>query len=190
MLEVKGEAGKVVSAKGDGKPGESAGSSSEAVARCVLLLVATVASAVGWVVGMVMGQDCEVQWLYNPVQYWKLLGLLHRSPWAWTSPDLRAALFDARCEIGAAAAMTAASVAAYYVGGPLAVQSALVFVGPHSGTNAGAKIAKLAGNISVQRSDEPELVASNGPRPLRRVTPSLGNRTEDKVLSREIVLAR
>ena len=81
-------------------------------------------------------------------------------------------------------------MAAYYVGGPLAVQSALVFVGTHSGTNAGAKIAKLAGNISVQRSDEPELVASNGPRPLRRVTPSLGNRTEDKVLSREIVLAR
>lgn len=128
----------------------------EAWQRLRTLVGVTLAFTVGLAAGSMFGADCEVGFLYNPFQYWRLLNLISQSPWSLTAPELKEAIMAARGELGGLALMGASAAAAYWVGGPMAVQAALAYVGAAGGTPVGAHVAQLAQQVSFVHEEESE----------------------------------
>lgn len=106
-----------------------------------------VAAGLGWLAGVATGERCEIGALYNPFEYWRLLSLVTQSPWAIMSPELRQSIVEAKKEIAGIAVMGVAAAGAWHVGGPVAVQGVLAYLGTSVGTRSGAHVAQAVQQI-------------------------------------------
>lgn len=133
------------------KPGVGSGSGAM---RFLLVYLVMAAAALGWLAGVSMGGSCEIGGLYSPLEYWRVLSMLSYSPWSFTSPELREAIFEAKKEIASVGLMGVAAAGAWYVGGPVAVQGVIAHMGSAVGARAGAKLAHVAQNLELDEDSE------------------------------------
>lgn len=90
--------------------------------------------------------DCAAGWVWNPVNYMRLLSQVQASPWAWTAPQMSALFKEARIEIFGAIAAVAGSTAAFCVGGPTAAQTTITILASLTGASVPRNLAHATAN--------------------------------------------
>lgn len=87
--------------------------------------------------------DCTAGWIWNPLQYVRLLSSIQASPWAWTSPQMAAMFQESLVEIFGGVAAVVGSTAAMCIGGPSAGAKALSAISHLSGASTAAHMAGI-----------------------------------------------
>lgn len=91
--------------------------------------------------------ECSAGWVWNPIQYIRLMSQLQSSPWSWTSPEMASLFQESRLEILGGFAAVLGSTAAMCVGGPGAATATLSFMANATGTKVVHRLADAAVSV-------------------------------------------
>lgn len=101
---------------------------SGAVQPAGVAMLATVVGVASFCVGVALGLDDQCSGVggsWNPVVFYRDIGRLANSPWAWVNSDVGAALQGAKKEVGVLMGSTVLALGAYAYSGPAAALKAV-----------------------------------------------------------------
>lgn len=135
-------------------------------------MLATVVGVASFCAGIALGLDDQCSGVggsWNPVVFYRDIGRLANSPWAWVNSDVGAALRGAKKEVGVLMGSTVLALGAYAYSGPAAALKAVTtFTNMSQGSSSAARIANGLRGSQYQECGEPEWVDSAMPTRRRR----------------------